>query len=284
MGQPDQASQTGERDLLDWFGRCTRVVVAFSGGVDSALVLAAATRALGAASVAAVTAVSESLPTGMLSAARQLSADLGVRHAEIATREIDNPGYRRNGPDRCYFCKATLIDTVLDQGHLEAGARLVTGTNADDVRAGWRPGIRAAAERGAGTPLADVGMTKDQVRALSRHWGLPGADRPSSPCLSSRVAYGVQITPARLGRVDAAEQAVRAALAQAGVAVRDLRVRDLGATVRLEVDAASVAAVRHVGAVRMAVAAAGFGARALEIAPFRSGALNASLPAELRFR
>jgi pyridinium-3,5-biscarboxylic acid mononucleotide sulfurtransferase len=284
MGQPDQAPGGSERDLLDWFGRCRRVLVAFSGGVDSALVVAAAARALGPASVAAVTAVSESLPTGMLSAARQLCADLGVRHTEIATREIDNPGYFRNGPDRCYFCKATLIDTVASQGHLQAGTQLVTGTNADDVRAGWRPGIRAAAERGVGTPLADVGMTKNQVRALSTSWGLPGADRPASPCLSSRVAYGVQITPARLARVDSAERAVRAVLARAGVAVHDLRVRDLGERVRLEVDADRVAAVLLVSAVQTAVAAAGFDPGTLEIAPFQSGSLNAVLPSELQFR
>jgi pyridinium-3,5-biscarboxylic acid mononucleotide sulfurtransferase len=284
MGQPDRAPHAVEGDLLDWFGGCTRVLVAFSGGVDSALVTAAAARALGPASVAAVTAVSESLPTGMLSAARQLCADLGVRHTEIATREIDNPGYARNGPDRCYFCKATLIDTVVNHGQLEAGTTLVTGTNADDVRAGWRPGIRAAAERGVGTPLADVGMTKEQVRALSRRWGLAGADRPASPCLSSRVAYGVQITPARLARVDTAEQAVRAVLTQAGVGVHDLRVRDLGERVRLEVDADNVALVRRVGAVQTAIASAGFDGQPLEIGPFRSGSLNATLPAELRFR
>ena len=284
MDQPDRAPSPDESALLDWFSRSIPVLVAFSGGVDSALVLAAAARALGPASVAAVTAVSDSLPAGMLSAARQLAADLGVRHTEMPTREIDNPDYSRNGPDRCYFCKATLIDTVVSQGHLEAGVRLVTGTNADDLRAGWRPGIRAAAERGAGTPLADVGMTKDQVRALSRLWGLPTADRPASPCLSSRVAYGVPITPARLARVDTAEQAVQAVLARAGIAVHDLRVRDLGETVRLEVDAASVAAVRQVDAVETAVASAGFGSRTLEIGPFRSGSLNAALPGELRFR
>ena len=268
--------------------------VAFSGGVDSALVLAAATRALGPASVEAVTAVSESLPSGMLTAARQLAAALGVTHTEVATRELDNPGYAANGADRCYFCKATLIDTValLGDGPLHPGGptprnpppMLVTGTNADDVRAGWRPGIRAAAERGAGTPLADTGMTKAAVRALSREWGLPTWDRPASPCLSSRIAYGVQITSARLARVDAAEQGVRAVLGQAGLSVHDLRVRDLGETVRLEIDPPVVAAVRELGDVTRAIAAAGFGAAAIEVTPFRSGSLNDALPADQRFR
>src|SRR5262249_25114498 len=160
------------------------------------------------------------LPSGMLTAARQLAAALGVSHTELTTRELDNPGYVANGADRCYFCKATLIDAV---ARLGAGPLVVTGTNADDGRPGWRPGVRAAARR-----LADTQMTKAAVRALSRDWGLPTADRPASPCLSSRVAYGVQITPARLARIDAAEQAVRSVLGQAGLAVHDLRVRDLG--------------------------------------------------------
>jgi uncharacterized protein len=299
---PDQADS--ETALLAWFDRCAAVRVAFSGGVDSSLVLAAATRALGPASVEAVTAVSESLPSGMLTAARQFAATLGVSHTEVATRELDNPGYAANGADRCYFCKATLIDTVarLGTGPLQPegtparpGALptppprtppplLVTGTNADDVRAGWRPGIRAAAERGAGTPLADTGMSKAAVRALSRDWGLPTWDRPASPCLSSRIAYGVQITPAKLARVDAAEQAVRAALREAGVDAYDLRVRDLGDTVRLEVDPPVVAAVRRLGAVAPAIAAAGFGAAAIEVTPFRSGSLNDALPGDQRFR
>jgi pyridinium-3,5-biscarboxylic acid mononucleotide sulfurtransferase len=273
---PDSASTA----LLAWFGRCSRVRVAFSGGVDSSLVLAAATRALGPDRVEAVTAVSESLPSGMLTAARQLAAALGVSHTEVATRELDNPGYAANGADRCYFCKATLIDTVAPLG----SGLLVTGTNADDVRAGWRPGIRAAAERGAGTPLADTGMTKGAVRALSRDWGLPTWDRPASPCLSSRIAYGVQITPAKLARVDAAEQAVRGVLGQAGLEIHDLRVRDLGDVVRLEVDAPAVAAVRQVRAVAPAIAAAGFGAAAIEVTPFRSGSLNDALPADQRYR
>jgi pyridinium-3,5-biscarboxylic acid mononucleotide sulfurtransferase len=267
--------------LLAWFGRLASVRVAFSGGVDSSLVLAAATRSLGPARVEAITAVSESLPSGMLTAARQLAAALGVSHTEVVTREIDNPGYAANGADRCYFCKATLIDSVAPLG---AGQLLVTGTNADDVRAGWRPGIRAAAERGAGTPLADTGMTKADVRALSRRWGLPTADRPASPCLSSRIAYGVPITPRRLARVDEAEQAVRTVLRQAGIDVHDLRVRDLGDSVRLEVDAPVVTAVSDARAVAPAIAAAGFGAAAIEVTPFRSGSLNDALPQGQRYR
>jgi uncharacterized protein len=269
------------RELLAWFRRCGSVRVAFSGGVDSSLVLAAATRALGPASVEAVTAVSESLPGGMLTAARQLAAALGVSHTELATRELDNPGYAANGADRCYFCKATLIDTAMRLGD---GPLLVTGTNADDMRAGWRPGIRAAAERGVGTPLADTGMTKAAVRAVSRSWGLPTADQPASPCLSSRIAYGVTITPARLARVDAAERAVRAVLGKVGMDINDLRVRDLGDTVRLEVDAPAAAAVRQVEGVAPAIAAAGFGIAAMEVTPFRSGSLNDALPPDQRFR
>src|SRR5215475_1497399 len=265
----DQAVSGAE--LLAWFRRCASVRVAFSGGVDSSLVLAAATRALGPAHVEAVTAVSESLPSGMLTAARQLADSLGVSHTELATRELDNPGYAANGADGCYFCKATLIDSVASLGD---GALLVTGTNADDVRAGWRPGIRAAAERGAGTPLADTGMTKADVRRLSRSWGLPTADRPASPCLSSRIAYGVPITPRRLARVDAAEQAVRAVIGRAGLDIHDLRVRDLGDAVRLEVDASVVPAVRQLEAVGRAISAAGFGAAAVEVTPFRSGSMN----------
>jgi uncharacterized protein len=275
-----QADSAG-RELLAWFRHCGFVRVAFSGGVDSSLVLAAATRALGPASVEAVTAVSESLPSGMLTAARQLAAALGVSHTELATRELDNPGYAANGADRCYFCKATLIDTVMRQGD---GPLLVTGTNADDVQAGWRRGSRAAAGRGGATPLADTGMTKAAVRALSRSWGLPTADQPASPCLSSRIAYGVPITQARLARVDAAERAVRTVLGKAGLHIHDLRVRDLGDIVRLEVDASAAAAVRQVEDVTPAIAAAGFGTAAIEVTPFRSGSLNDALPPDQRFR
>jgi pyridinium-3,5-biscarboxylic acid mononucleotide sulfurtransferase len=283
-----QARSTDAAALLDWFGRTHDVTVAFSGGVDSSLVLAAAVRSLGSARVHAVTAVSDALPSGMLAVARNVAEMLGVRHAEIPTREIDNPGYAANGPDRCYFCKATLIDAVAAHGHLDAGNLLVTGTNADDVAAGWRPGIRAAAERGAGTPLADTGMGKQAVRELSRQWQLPTADQPASPCLSSRVAYGIPITPARLARIDAAEQGVRRALTRHGITTVDLRVRDLGGHARVEVDADVARTILGLpevsNAVSDAVAAAGLSRAPVQLAAFASGSLNAALPAELRFR
>jgi pyridinium-3,5-biscarboxylic acid mononucleotide sulfurtransferase len=288
VGRDAHARSADSAALLDWFTRTSEVTVAFSGGVDSSLVLAAAARSLGSSRVHAVTAISGALPSGMLDVARKVAEMLSVRHSEIQTSEIDNPGYAANGPDRCYFCKATLIDTVAAHGHLGAGNLLVTGTNADDVAAGWRPGIRAAAERGAGTPLADTGMGKEAVRELSRDWRLPTAEQPASPCLSSRVAYGIRITPARLARIDAAEQAVRRVLAGSGLATRDLRVRDLGSEVRVELDADVVEAaldVPEVGsAVSRAVAAAGFGDAVVHVAVFASGSLNSGLPAELRFR
>jgi pyridinium-3,5-biscarboxylic acid mononucleotide sulfurtransferase len=274
--------------LLDWFSRTGEVTVAFSGGVDSSLVLAAAARSLGSGRVHAVTAVSDAMPSGMLGVARDVADMLGVRHSEIPTREIDNPGYAANGPDRCYFCKATLIDTIAAHGYVGTGGLLVTGTNADDVAAGWRPGIRAAAERGAGTPLADTGMGKQAVRELSRQWQLPTADQPASPCLSSRVAYGLAITPARLARVDAAEQGVRLVLARHGIASENLRVRDLGSRARVEVDAGAAKALAGLAAasdaVSRAVAAAGFPDAQVRVVVFASGSLNSALPAELRYR
>ena len=248
------------------------VLVAFSGGADSALLLAAAVRSLGADDVAAATAVSASLPGHELDAAAAFSADLGVRHLRPTTREMDRDGYRANDGDRCYFCKAELLDVLGPLAAEHGLAHVATGTNADDAVAGFRPGIRAAAERAAVTPLLDAGLTKAQVREASRRWGLPTWDKPAAACLSSRVAYGIEITPARLVRVDRAEAAAREALATAGLPVRDLRVRDLGDSARLEVDAGLVESVAAEGGVAAAVLAAGF--EAVSVEPFRSGSMN----------
>jgi uncharacterized protein (TIGR00268 family) len=257
------------------------VLVAFSGGVDSGVVLAAAVRALGAERVVAATAVSPSLPAAERTAAHEFAVGLGVRHEQPATHELSRPGYVANAGDRCAFCKTELVE-VLTPLAAELGiADVVTGTNADDLRAGFRPGIRAAAERGAWAPLARAGLTKDDVRATARRWGLPLADKPAAACLASRIAYGVPVTAERLARVEAAEGTLRAALAAAGLAVRDLRVRDLGGDVaRVEVDAALVPLVGP----ELLAAVAGFDRVELDPRGFRSGSMNELLPDPVRYR
>ncbi|MEV5705693.1 ATP-dependent sacrificial sulfur transferase LarE [Actinoallomurus sp. NPDC052274] len=253
-----------------------RTLVAFSGGVDSSVVLAAAARALGPERVAAVTAVSPSLPAAELEAARRFCADLGVTHHTPATSELEVPGYRENGPQRCYFCKSVLLDTANALADHLGFTTITTGTNASDVVAGFRPGIRAAAERGARTPLADLGLDKDAVRAIARHWDLPVWDKPAAACMASRVAYGIEVTSARLARIERAEKAVRALF---GDALRDLRVRDLGDAVRLEVDPDLVGRARDDEAVHAAIRAAGFTAAPIRVEVFRSGSMNDRLAA-----
>jgi uncharacterized protein len=259
-----------------------RTLVALSGGVDSSVVVAAAVRALGPDDVGAVTAVSPAVPGEEVDAAREFCRGQGVAHHVVPTRELDVPGYQRNGPTRCYFCKATLVTAVREVADAAGFATVATGTNASDVAAGFRPGIRAAAERGARTPLADLGIGKDAVRDLARHWGLSEWSKPATPCLSSRIAFGIAISPQRLARVHRAETAVRALLADSGV--RDLRVRDLGHAARLEVDAHLVAAAAASAAVRRAVADAGFEGLPLDVSAFRSGAMNDLLPDARRWR
>ncbi|MGY1692086.1 ATP-dependent sacrificial sulfur transferase LarE [Geodermatophilus sp. SYSU D01105] len=259
------------------------VVVAFSGGVDSGTLLAAAVRALGAGRVVAATAVSPSLPATEREGAVAFAAALGVRHELPRTDELARPGYRANSGDRCAFCKTELVDVLVPLAARLGIADVVTGTNADDLRAGFRPGIRAAAERGAWAPLARAGLTKDDVRAAARRWGLPLADKPAAACLASRIAYGVPVSAQRLARVESAEAALQAALAAAGLEVRDLRVRDMGDDVaRVEVDAAAVPALTA----RPDVLAAVTGFDRVEVDPrgFRSGSMNELLPDPVRYR
>jgi uncharacterized protein len=262
-------------------GAVPGVLVAFSGGVDSGVVLAAAVRALGADRVVAATAVSPSLPAAERSAAHAFATSLGVRHEQPRTDELSRPGYVANAGDRCAFCKAELVDVLTPLAARLGIADVVTGTNADDLRAGFRPGIRAAADRGAWAPLARAGMTKDDVRAAARRWGLPLADKPAAACLASRIAYGVPVSAERLARVEAAEAALREALGAAGLPVRDLRVRDMGQDVaRVEVDAALVPAVGP----DLLAAVPGFHRVELDPRGFRSGAMNELLPDPVRYR
>ncbi len=264
------------------------VAVAFSGGADSAFLLAAAVRVLGTARVVAATAVSSSLPDSELNGARAFAQGLGVRHVTPPTYEMERDGYRANAGDRCYFCKAELLD-VLSPLAAELGvATVVTGTNADDARAGFRPGIKAAAQRGAMTPLLDAGLTKAQIRLASKRWGLTTWNKPAAACLSSRVAYGIEVTPRRLERVERAEVALRSLLVKRGLDVRDVRVRDLGDVASVELDAAFVESICGSGeleeAVVKAVTACGFPAAVIDSVGFRSGSMNELLVAPERYR
>jgi uncharacterized protein (TIGR00268 family) len=269
--------------LAAQFAPLPGVLVAFSGGVDSGVVLAAAVRALDVDRVVAATAVSPSLPASERAAAAAFAASLGVRHEQPRTFELTREGYRANAGDRCAFCKAELVDVLAPLAARLGIADVVTGTNADDVRAGFRPGIRAAAERGAWAPLARAGLTKDDVRAAARRWALPLADKPAAACLASRIAYGVPVSAESLARVEAAEASLRAAMTAAGLAVRDLRVRDLGGDVaRVEADAALVADLTA----RPDLLAAVGGFERVEVDPrgFRSGSMNELLPDPARYR
>jgi len=246
------------------------LLVAFSGGADSAFLLAAAARALGPQRVVAATAVSPSLADGELPAAAAFASSLGVRHLTPTTDELSREGYVANGTDRCFHCKATLLDVLRPLAASLGLAGVATGTNADDAVAGFRPGIRAAADRGALTPLLDAGLTKAQVREASRRWGLPTADKPALACLASRIAYGLQVTPAGLARVDRAEHALRSHLGVVG----HLRVRDLGdGAARVELDPEALARLDEAG--HAVVRAAGFTSTTAR--EFRSGSMN--LPA-----
>lgn len=245
------------------------VVVAFSGGVDSAFLTAVAHDVLGPRALA-VTAVSPSLAQREREGAEALARRYGWRHETVETREVERPEYVRNAGDRCFWCKDTLFETLAPLA-AERGAAIAVGTNTDDL-GDHRPGLRAAREHGVRSPLVDAGMSKSDVRALAAERGLPVADKPASPCLASRVAYGVEVTPERLRRIDAAEEAVR------GLGFDVLRVRDHGDLARVEVPLEDVQRLAALQAqVHDLLSDLGFRFVTLDLAGFRSGSLNAAL-------
>jgi pyridinium-3,5-biscarboxylic acid mononucleotide sulfurtransferase len=253
-----------------------RVAIAYSGGVDSAVVAQAAYLALGAAAVA-VTAVSESLASGELEEAEALARRIGIRHHVIRTEEFADPNYLRNNPDRCYFCKSELYGRL---SHLvgELGADVIaSGANLDDA-GDHRPGMRAAGENGVRHPLQECGLTKADVRALARAWDLPTWDKPATPCLSSRVAYGEEVTPERVRMIDQAEHWLR----ERGL--RLLRVRyHKGDLARIEVpldELPRLAAPEVRAELVRAFRSLGFKYVTLDLEGFRSGSLNAVIPLE----
>lgn len=213
--------------LKTLFAEMEQALIAYSGGIDSTLVAKIAFDVLGDRAIA-VTAESPSLLPEDLEDARIQAAEIGIAHKVVQTHEMDNPNYSSNPVNRCYFCKSELHDTLKPLAIQWGYPYVVDGVNADDLH-DYRPGIQAAKERGARSPLAEVGVTKAEVREISKHLGLPWWDKPAQPCLSSRFPYGEEITIAKLQRVGRAETYLRK------LGWRDLRVRSEGDTARIEV-------------------------------------------------
>ncbi|MEM7275036.1 MAG: ATP-dependent sacrificial sulfur transferase LarE [Actinomycetota bacterium] len=246
------------------------VIVAFSGGVDSALLALAAHRVLGD-DMMAVTADSASLATGELDECRELAGRWSIPWAAVATNELADERYVANDTDRCYWCKSALMDQLTSIEDGPAGAIVTLGVNVDDL-GDHRPGQEAAAARGARFPLVEAGLTKADVRALARHWGLEVWDRPAMPCLSSRLPYGTPVTVPLLSRVDRAEAAVR------NLGFADVRVRHYDDTARIEVPPDQLGlAVKLADRLVADVGAAGYRYVTLDLAGLRSGNLNQGL-------
>ena len=245
------------------------VLVAFSGGVDSAFVLKVCVEELGDRAVA-LTAISASIAPEEKAFARQLAKTLRVRHLEVDSAELSNPEYARNPTNRCYFCKSELY-ALCEHKRAELGLHIVAdGFNADDVK-DHRPGQQAAREREVFSPLAKVGLTKDEIRAWSYELGLPTWDKPAAPCLASRIPYGTSVTAERLQRIGAAEGGLRAL----GLRIFRVRLHDDIARIEVAEDELGRFADKAFRAQALgAVKDAGFKFVTVDLEPFRSGRLN----------
>lgn len=246
------------------------MVVAFSGGVDSALVAYAATQSLPSTLVLAATADSASLASGERETCEQLAKSWDLAWTPVSTSELEDPRYQANDGDRCFWCKSALMDQLQPLADART-ATVVLGVNLDDL-GDHRPGQEAAAERGARFPLVDAKFTKDDVRHLAKAWGLEVWDRPAMPCLASRIPYGTEVKLTLLSRIDRAEIALR------DLGLRDVRVRHYDDTARIEVPSADLRTVAELAEqIDSALRAVGYRYVTLDLAGLRSGNLNAAL-------
>ena len=276
-------SDWNDPQLCDWRDRLLetlrdygRVAVAFSGGIDSTVVAQAAQLASGDQAIA-VTAVSDSLASGELEEAEELARRIGIRHRVIRTEEFADPNYVRNNSDRCYFCKSELYGRLDGLQEALGVDVIVSGANTDDS-GDHRPGMRAAAERHVRHPLQECNLGKAQVRALAKAWNLPTWDKPATPCLSSRIAYGEEVTPERVRMIDQAESWLRRQ------GLRLLRVRyHKGDLARIEVPIEELPTLTQPGVRDELIPvfrALGFKFVTLDLEGFRSGSLNTLVPLE----
>lgn len=245
------------------------VLVCFSGGTDSALVLAAAHRVLGSKAVG-LTAVSPSLPGRELDEAKRLAQSLGARHEIEASHELERPGYAKNGPDRCFHCKTELYVIAEAKRRALGLSYVVNGTNQDDL-GDHRPGLRAASDAGVRSPLVELGFTKADVRALARELELETWDKPAAACLSSRIPYGTHVTPEKLARIERFEVTLQ------DLGFRRVRVRDHGELARIEVEPSDLVRLVEPELARTVTEAGrsvGFAYVTLDLLGYRTGSHN----------
>lgn len=269
LTEKHEALQKTLRDLR-------RVVVAYSGGVDSTFLLKAAVETLGAENVLACMSVGPSEPSNQYEKARSIAQAIGVEMMTVEAGELEDPNFTANRADRCFHCKSHLCRMLLDIARQRGFEHVVFGVNHDDLD-DFRPGNRAMKVHGVRSPLAEAGLTKNDIRELSRLAGLPTADQPASPCLASRIPYGLEVTEQRLRQIDQAETFLRS------LGFVEFRVRHHDSIARIEVPAAQIAKIMA-EPVRSKVVehlkSLGFQFVTLDLQGFRSGSLNESLSQE----
>ena len=266
-----------EQQLRALFRELGSVVVAYSGGVDSSYVAYVANAELGPRAIC-ITGQSASVPSYQEAEIERVVADFGFHHEVIQTEELDNPSYQANNPDRCFFCKDELYGKLEAIATVRGIEAIVDGSTTDDIN-DFRPGRQAAKQHAVRSPLIEVGMSKNEVRELSRRVGLPTWDKPASPCLSSRIAYGTTVTIERLSKVDRGEEILRE------FGFREFRVRHHDTLVRLEISPAEMDRVLRKEVLDQLAARfreLGFKYVTLDLEGFRSGSMNEVLPIRIK--